>query len=255
MSWEAMRCVLEHLIEHASGLDQLVLIRMANHARKGENGGGITVGRRSLAKQAGISDKTVHDALERLRKAGLIEREGRGPNNTWRHRIVLCPLCKRSSGYSTSGVAGAPKRSSGYTETRGTPRGETHSQRMARLQAARKPSAAEDHADSVADGRDHPTPSDRATTVAASLPQAAGRGASSGARRRPSDSHGRSPPSVQGEEGDRRDGSRSTAERQEGTEPMSDSPFDHPHLEDCMCPECLAKVPPVEQEPEAEGAA
>jgi hypothetical protein len=121
MSWQALRCVLEHLSfvvdDHgqrvATGNDQLVLIRLADRAHA--DGGGIVEGRRRMAKDAGLSDRTVKDALARLVKGGVLEREpGRGPRGVHRHRIPLCDLCRaeRSSGYSGNGHE---DRSSGYS--------------------------------------------------------------------------------------------------------------------------------------------
>ena len=126
MSWQALRCVLEHLsvrvddqsqrVAVIAGNDQLVLIRLADRAH--EDGGGIVVGRRPRAKDAGLSDRTVKDALARLCQAGVLEREpGRGPRGVYRHHIPLCELCRadhadRSSSYSGDGQR---DRSSGYS--------------------------------------------------------------------------------------------------------------------------------------------
>jgi hypothetical protein len=123
MSFKALRCVLEHLsfgtdgagqrVVVAAGNDQLVLLRLADRAH--DDGGGIIVGRRRLAKDAGLSDRTVKDALTRLIKAGVLEREsGQGPKGVYRHRIPLCELCRadRSSGYSGNDQG---DRSSGYS--------------------------------------------------------------------------------------------------------------------------------------------
>jgi hypothetical protein len=161
MSWQALRCVLEHLSFRtddqrqrvATGNDQLVLIRLADRAH--EDGGGIIVGRRRLAKDAGLSDRTVKDALGRLFKAGVLEREaGRGPRNVYRHRIPLCELCRahRSSGYSgdepqhrSSGYSGGnsdrsnSRMPTGVVATPKPYRTPPGPRELARLQAANRP--------------------------------------------------------------------------------------------------------------------
>jgi len=134
-----VRCVVGHLSSRARGVDQLVLIRLATHARTGENGGGITVGRRTLHRETGLAGQTVDDVLERLRDAGLIERVGRGAHGTYKYQIVLCDHCQRPSSKATergsSGLVGGRQRPSGWARTTVTTGGETESRRLARLTA------------------------------------------------------------------------------------------------------------------------
>jgi len=111
-----VRCVLGHLSSRARGDAQLVLVRLATHARKGGNGAGITVGRRTLARETGLGGQTVDDALKWLRGAGLIERDGRGAHGTWKHKIILCDHCQRPNSEATGGESsGLEKGSSGLT--------------------------------------------------------------------------------------------------------------------------------------------
>jgi hypothetical protein len=131
--------VVGHLSSRASGSAQLVLIRLATHAPKGENGGGITVGRRTLARETGLAGQTVDDKLTWLREAGLIKRDGRGAHGTWKHRIILCDACQRPSskatGEESSGLVEGRQRPSGWAKTTVTTGGETESRRLARLAA------------------------------------------------------------------------------------------------------------------------
>jgi hypothetical protein len=92
MSFQAVRCVFDHLAPKVRGPAQHVLLWLANHAH--DDGAGIWAAQSTIAHEAGISRRTVQRALEGLELAGVIEvREHAGKHGTNRVRIVLCPLC------------------------------------------------------------------------------------------------------------------------------------------------------------------
>jgi hypothetical protein len=92
MSWQAIRCVFEHLAPKARGPAQHVLLWLANHAH--EDGGGVWAAQPTIASEAGISRRTVQRAQDALEKDGVIEVQEHGyKNGVNLVRIRLCPLC------------------------------------------------------------------------------------------------------------------------------------------------------------------
>lgn len=90
MSWRVVRCVLEHL--DVRGLDQLILVHLANAAH--HDGSGVTLGRIRLAKRAGVAQETVRSALRQLMAQGRVTVDpGRGVQGVKLRRVVLCDAC------------------------------------------------------------------------------------------------------------------------------------------------------------------
>jgi hypothetical protein len=90
VSWRVVRCVLEHL--DVRGLDQLVLLHLANVAH--HDGSGVTLGRIRLARRAGVAQETVRAALRRLMEQGRVTVDpGRGMQGVKLRRVVLCDAC------------------------------------------------------------------------------------------------------------------------------------------------------------------
>jgi hypothetical protein len=86
MSVRVMSWVFDHSgVQHRG--DLLVLLVLADHAHEDGSSAYPSVG--TIARKARLSRRGVFGALARLKEAGAIAAEGRGPKGTTSYRVVM----------------------------------------------------------------------------------------------------------------------------------------------------------------------
>lgn len=120
------------------GSRRMVLLVLAEHAD--DNGSRAFPSVQTIARKAGLAERTVQYALRSLEDNGLIEREGFGPRGTISYRVLLSRIApeaprKDGSGAKYDSPSGATLAPPGAT---GAPRDwPTRSRSAARSAAAR----------------------------------------------------------------------------------------------------------------------